>query len=309
MRMQRRRVSTTARENESTEDAYERRLKESQKVEERVEVVFTESEVVKALEEAEHKLVVLEIESSQTCDSGLSEEAEVHWEEDKKLKLARCSNLKHTFQRTARDCPDVKFLMLEADTEEGQAACDRLGVEVLPTVQFWRDKKKLWEHRGILHLEQDLGEGVLFYGDSAANGVKASSFVEEITSSAQLDTFVQSQPENVLTVVNISSYATPCVRVFPAVLALAKNFVGYAAFGRLLYESSDETQALANQLKVREVPTFIFYRNGQEVGRHVGSSRGDLIGKILQQQNALGIAPPSPPVPAGTARRRSSANA
>ena len=63
--------------------------------------------------------------------------------------------------------------------------------------------------------------------------------------------------ENVLTVVNISSYATPCVRVFPAVLALAKNFVGYAAFGRLLYESSDETQALANQLKVREVWTTL----------------------------------------------------
>ena len=58
-----------------------------------------------------------------------------------------------------------------------------------------------------------------------------------------------------------------------------------------------------------QVPTFIFYRNGQEVGRHVGSSRGDLIGKILEQQNAQGIAPPSPPVPAGTARRRSSANA
>lgn len=47
----------------------------------------------------------------------------------------------------------------QADTEEGQAACDKLGVEVLPTVQFWRNKKKLWEHRGILHLEQDLGEG------------------------------------------------------------------------------------------------------------------------------------------------------
>ena len=77
--------------------------------------------------------------------------------------------------------------------------------------------------------------------------------MQEITSSSQLDTFVQSQPENVLTVVNISSNATPCVRVFPAVLALAKNFVGYAAFGRLLYETSDETQSLANQLKVREV--------------------------------------------------------
>ncbi len=82
--------------------------------------------------------------------------------------------------------------------------------------------------------------------------------MQEITSSTQLDTFVQSQPENVLTVVNISSNATPCVRVFPAVLALAKNFVGYAAFGRLLYETSDETQALANQLKVREVGTTLW---------------------------------------------------
>lgn len=34
----------------------------------------------------------------------------------------------------------------------------------------------------------------------------------------------------------------------------------------------------------RQVPTFIFYRNGEEVGRHVGSSRGDLIGQILAQQ-------------------------
>ena len=63
--------------------------------------------------QAEQKLVVLEVESSNTCDSGVAEEAEVHWEEDKKAKLARCSNLKHTFQRTARDCPDVKFLLLE----------------------------------------------------------------------------------------------------------------------------------------------------------------------------------------------------
>ena len=84
------------------------------------------------------------------------------------------------------------------------------------------------------------------------------SHMQEITSKAQLDTFVQSQPENVLTVVNVSSNnATPCVRVFPAVLALAKNFTGYAAFARLLYETSDETQSLANQLKVREVRTPI----------------------------------------------------
>ncbi len=47
----------------------------------------------------------------------------------------------------------------QADTEEGQAACDALGVEVLPTVQYWREGRKLWEHRGIVELDQSLGEG------------------------------------------------------------------------------------------------------------------------------------------------------
>ena len=78
--------------------------------------------------------------------------------------------------------------------------------------------------------------------------------LQDISSKAQLEKFVQSQPENVLTVVNVSSNnATPCVRVFPAVMALAKNFTGYAAFARLLYETSQETQSLANELRVLEV--------------------------------------------------------
>ena len=45
-----------------------------------------------------------------------------------------------------------------------------------------------------------------------------------------------------------------------------------------------------------QVPTFLFFRNGKEAGRHVGSSRGDLIGQILQQQSAFGIPPPPPQV-------------
>ncbi|BDA41040.1 Thioredoxin-like protein CDSP32, chloroplastic [Coccomyxa sp. Obi] len=294
---------------ESPEEAYQRRLRESQRVEERVEVIYNEQEFREALDKAGHELVVLEVESTDMCQSGLGPEAELHWEEDKKASLSRCANLKHVFARTARDCPDVTFLTLEADTEEGQAACDALGVEVLPTVQFWRDGKKLWEHRGIVQLEQDLGEGVLFYGDSMANGVKASSFVGELKSKNDLETFVRSQPDTVLTVVNVSSSnATACVRVFAAIAALAKSFKGYAAFARLLYDTSDELKQLARDLRVVEVPTFIFYRGGKEVGRHVGASRADLIGQILMQQNSLGIAPPPPPVAAGTPRRRSTAS-
>ena len=32
-------------------------------------------------------------------------------------------------------------------------------MEVLPTLQFWRDGAKLWEHRGVVELDQDLAEG------------------------------------------------------------------------------------------------------------------------------------------------------
>ena len=63
--------------------------------------------------QAGEQLVVLEIESTSTCDSGLEAEAELHWEQDKRAALSRCANLKHVFQRTARDCPDVTFLTLE----------------------------------------------------------------------------------------------------------------------------------------------------------------------------------------------------
>lgn len=180
--------------------------------------------------------------------------------------------------------------------------------------------------------------------------------MQELKTEEDIERFVNSQPGNVLTVVNVSSNDTPCIRVFAAVLALAKNFAGYAAFARLMYDSSPQSKAVAKQLNVLQVgtttspaspilstcrlpfcfleagviwwsdyygnfcmgrgvatscmscglqvPTFIFYRGGKEVGRHVGSSRGDLIGQILQQQNALGIAPPPPPVKAGSLRRR-----
>ena len=46
--------------------------------------------------------------------------------------------------------------------------------------------------------------GVLYYGDSAANGVKASTFVEELTSRADYERFISAQPDNILTVIQVS---------------------------------------------------------------------------------------------------------
>lgn len=56
--------------------------------------------------------MVLEVHSERLCQSGL-EEAELQWKDDQARVAQSCVELKHVFQRTARDCPDVVFLALE----------------------------------------------------------------------------------------------------------------------------------------------------------------------------------------------------
>ena len=188
--------------------------------------------------------------------------------------------------------------------------------------------------------------GVLYYADHAANGVKASQYITDIHNKQDLDKFIDQQDSKILTVIDVClRNAGPCIHIFPAVLALAKNFTGYAHFARLIGDESDATQQVLQELNVNEVslhmtssdmmcfkytlasvccmgkindlcsmsglagicqatatdvlaidamqvPTFLFYRGGKTTGRHVGSSRADLIGQILQQQNAHGVRPP-----------------
>lgn len=325
----------TLRPGETAEQAAERRARESARVEERVLDVEDASSWRAALESAGDRLVVLEVEAEGVCQTGLEEEADTNWELDKKAALVPCAQIKSVLQRTARECPDVVFLSLSADTEQGSALCSELGIEVLPTLQFWRRGKLLWEHRGVLSLEQDLGEGVLYFGGAQGAGgrLDPGGLVAELKSRADLDAFVQGPPqeeqeaaaaaaaaassypasapdappgppasERVLSVVDVSTAgATPCIHVFPAVVALARSFRGYARFARLL---ADDKPDLLRDLGVVEVPTFIFFRGGKEVARHVGSSRGDLMGRIMEVQAEAGVRPPPPPSAAAGVKRR-----
>jgi thioredoxin-like negative regulator of GroEL len=299
-------LSASLRPGESADQALERRLRESERVEQRVYYITSINEWEQELSKAEDRLVVLELHSDTVCQTGDEEEAELQWKEDQEAALEPCRQLKHTFQRIARDCPDVVFLAADADSDQGHELCDALEVDVLPTVQFWRHGKLLWQHRGVLEMEQDLGEGVLYFGDTAANNEKASSYIQDLHSRADYDNFIASAAPDELVVVDISlTDAAPCVHIFPAVLALARSFQGgYAAFARLMGDENEELKQLMLELNVIQVPTFVFYRGGKLVGRHVGSSRGDLIGQILTQQSAAGI---QPPAPQGRAVRRPAA--
>lgn len=253
-------------------------------------------------EQPEDQLTVLEITSMNVCEDGLDEEPELYWEADKRAQLSKCTDLANTFEKVAADCPDITFVLANVENKD-DPLCTELGVGVLPSVHFYRGNRRLWEHKGVLALQQDLAEGVLYYGDTAARNEKASSSVMPLSNMADLQQFVSSQPDDVLTVVNVSvEVCDPCMKVFPVVVSLAKAFRGYAAFGRLHVEEDEDTAALFAQLRIDEVPAFIFYRSGREVGRFVGSQRGDLIGQILRIQDAAGVRPPAPPGSAATAR-------
>ena len=54
---------------------------------------------------------------------------------------------------------NARMGLAQADGDEGLAACDALNIEVIPTIQFWKNKQLLWEHRGVTALDQDLSEG------------------------------------------------------------------------------------------------------------------------------------------------------
>ncbi|EFJ46567.1 thioredoxin [Volvox carteri f. nagariensis] len=278
---------------ETPEDCIQRRIRESAAVESRVISVDSEDEFVQVLEDAGNKLLVVEIQSERVCETGLDEpEPELHWKLDAEkahaLQMAKCTAVKHVIQRTARECPDVCFVSIETDgSSHKEALIRKLGVEVLPTLQFYREGKLLWEHKGVMQMEAGVGEGMMYYGDVVAGGVQPSSVVADITSRAKLDEF-------------LSSSTDPRVL---QVVALSRSFQGFASFGRLLGDQNGETRALLQEFNIIEVPTFIFFRAGREVGRHVGSSRGDLIGQILQQQESMGLSPPPPPVTARTKPR------
>ena len=62
-------------------------------------------------------LLLLQIQSEKVCQTGLDIEPELHWELDKQKHYEeaqeKCRQIKHTFQRTARECKEVTFLSIE----------------------------------------------------------------------------------------------------------------------------------------------------------------------------------------------------
>jgi hypothetical protein len=77
-----------------------RRMRESEEVADRVVHVTTVAELEEQISAAGDKLLVIEVASDELCQL----------DSEHSLSPAECAKMKHSFQRTARDCPDAMFL-------------------------------------------------------------------------------------------------------------------------------------------------------------------------------------------------------
>lgn len=127
------------------------------------------------------------------------------------------------------------------------------------------------------------GEGLLFFGDEAKD-MRASDFVEEVTSEQELEAFINGEEgDSRLALLDVSdSSSDACVHMFAAVFSMARSMSNELRCARLLVDKDASTAEAARSLGVTQVPTFFIWKNGGRKGVYVGSSRGELIGRVMQ---------------------------
>ena len=232
-----------------------------------------------------------QIESMEVCEASDTGEPlpEEFWRPTKEERMQPCGQLRHTLQRCARNCPDARFVSLDATSARGAEVAAALGVRKLPTLRFYRGGRLLWAHEGFTNSATELGQGVLYYGEGSADAM-----VTQLRDLADLDAFLARAEPGQLCVVDVSlTNDARCINMYPAVVSLAKAMrakgAGQATFARVIGDRDESSREAMANLSVYAVPAFLFFRDGRKVGEYLGSSRADLLGKVLEMQGADGI--------------------
>ena len=141
-------------------------------------------------------------------------------------------------------------------------------------------------HQGCAGLPHECGPRPARRRDGGTlQGHLVHPYVSALFAECGFFSFLVLQPCRLLTAFPTSSPPpSPSPRSFPSALALARNMTGHVAFARLLGDDGEDALNALKALGVSQVPTFIFFRNGKETGRHIGSSKGDLVGQLMIQQ-------------------------
>ena len=76
-----------------------------------------------------------------------------------------------------------------------------------------------------------------------------------------------------------ATWCGPCKMISPIVDQIAVEVAGQAKVGKV---NVDEAAALATRFNVRNIPTLVFLKNGEEVDRITGATSNDNILKRLK---------------------------
>lgn len=75
-----------------------------------------------------------------------------------------------------------------------------------------------------------------------------------------------------------AEWCGPCRTIAPIVEELAEEYVDRVNIGKCDVDSADDVVAT---YRVRNIPTLVFIKDGNVIGKHVGAiSRNDLVAKI-----------------------------
>jgi len=77
-----------------------------------------------------------------------------------------------------------------------------------------------------------------------------------------------------------AAWCAPCRMMAPVLNDVADGLSGNQKVGKINIE---QQQSLANQFKVRSIPTLILFRNGKEVKRFVGIKQKDFLIREIQE--------------------------
>src|SRR6185436_1272728 len=88
-----------------------------------------------------------------------------------------------------------------------------------------------------------------------------------------------------------AKWCGPCRQMKPVLESLAKEYAGRM---ELEIVDTDDDPITAQQYNVRSMPTFVFVRDGREVGRIVGSRPRAFVAGVLERALAGDVAIASP---------------
>ncbi|KAG0544896.1 hypothetical protein BDA96_02G316200 [Sorghum bicolor] len=225
---------------------------------ERVVRVHSTQEFDDALKAAKNRLVVVEFAASDSESS---------------------SQIYPTMVQLSRTCGDVDFLLVLGDESEAtKELFRREGITQVPHFNFYKGAEKVHEEEAMAIGPERLAGDVLYYGDS-------HSAVVQLHSREDVEALIDEHrgDKGKLVVLDVGlKHCGPCVKVYPTVLKLSRSMVDNTVFARMNGDENDSCMEFLRDMKIVEVPTFVFIRDGQIVGRYVGSGKGELIGEILR---------------------------